>query len=69
MPHHTAAQHGSRERIGPRPFVRTPVPDLDGLLGGPRRLPSRLRRRPVWSSAGLSDTRSARQRLIDGVPR
>ena len=31
MQHTTAAAHGSRERIGPRPFVRTPVPDLDGL--------------------------------------
>lgn len=44
MQHPTAAQHGSRERIGPRPYVRTPVPDLDGLAGGPRRLPRRLRR-------------------------
>jgi hypothetical protein len=43
---HTAADaHGSRERIGPRPFVRTPVPDLEGLPQAPRRLPARLRRR------------------------
>ena len=45
MPHTTAASHGSRERIGPRPFVRVPVPDLDGLPAAPRRLPPRLRRR------------------------
>lgn len=45
MPHTAAAHHGSRERIGPRPFVRVPVPDLDGLPDAPRRLPARLRRR------------------------
>ena len=45
MQHTTAAAHGSREQIGPRPFVRTPAPDLDGLPRVPRRLPSRLRRR------------------------
>jgi hypothetical protein len=44
MQHATAAQHGSRERIGPRPFVRVPVPDLEGLPRTPRRLPARLRR-------------------------
>lgn len=43
--HTTAAAHGSRERIGPRPFVRMPVPGLDVLPGVPRRLPPRLRRR------------------------
>lgn len=43
MPHPSAIQHGSRER-SPRPSVRTPVPDLDGLGGGRRRLPRRLRR-------------------------
>jgi hypothetical protein len=42
---HTAAQHGSRERIGPRPFLRVPALDLDGLPRVPRRLPARLRRR------------------------
>ena len=47
MQHPTAAQHGSRERIGPRPFVRPSLPDLDGLPPGPRRLPARLRRRPA----------------------
>ena len=47
MQHTTAAAHGSRERIGPRPFVRMPVPDLDVLPGVPRRLPPRLRRRPT----------------------
>jgi hypothetical protein len=47
MQHPTAAQHGSRERVGPRPFVRTPVPDLDGPAGGARRLPRRLRRASV----------------------
>jgi hypothetical protein len=45
MQHTAAAQHGSRERIGPRPFVRVPAPDLDGLPRAPRRLPARLRRR------------------------
>jgi hypothetical protein len=45
MSHTTAAQHASRERIGARPFVRLPVPDLDGAAGAPRRLPARLRRR------------------------
>jgi hypothetical protein len=44
MQHAAAAPHGSRERIGPRPFVRLPVPDLDGLPRAPRRLPARLRR-------------------------
>ena len=43
--HTTADAHGSRDRIGPRPSVRAPVPDLDGLPGIPRRLPPRLRRR------------------------
>ncbi len=47
MQHASADQHGSRERIGPRPFIRTPVPDLDGLPRAPRRLPARLRRRAV----------------------
>ena len=47
MQHITAAAHGSRERVGPRPFVRMPVPDLDVLPGVPRRLPARLRRRPT----------------------
>ena len=45
MQHDTAAPHGSRERIGPRPFVRTPALDVDGLPAVPRRLPARLRRR------------------------
>ncbi len=45
MQHTTSDSHASRERIGPRPFVRTPVPDLDSLPGVPRRLPPRLRRR------------------------
>lgn len=45
MQHTTAAQHAFRERIGPRPFVRTPAPDLARLPGVPRRLPARLRRR------------------------
>ena len=44
--HTTAEAHGFRERIGPRPFVRTPTPDLEGLPALPRRLPARLRRRP-----------------------
>ena len=46
MQHTTADSHGSRERIGPRPYVRMPVPEIDGLPGVPRRLPPRLRRRP-----------------------
>jgi hypothetical protein len=46
MQHTTADGHGSAgERIGPRPFLRMPVPDLDGLPVAPRRLPARLRRR------------------------
>jgi hypothetical protein len=45
MQHANAAHHAHRERIGPRPYVRTPVPDLDGLPRVPRRLPPRLRRR------------------------
>jgi hypothetical protein len=49
MPHPTAADHSYRERIGPRPFVRTAVPNLDGLPSGPRRLPARLRRASVLS--------------------
>ena len=46
---HTASpQHATRERIGPRPFVRLPAPTLDGAPAGPRRLPARLRRsRPL----------------------
>jgi hypothetical protein len=47
MQHASASDHGSRERIGPRPFVRMPVPDLDGLPRVPRRLPARLRRKTV----------------------
>ncbi len=47
MQHPAAAQHGHRERIGPRPFTRTPVPDLDGRPPAPRRLPARLRRKAV----------------------
>ena len=45
MQHIAAAQHGSSERIGPRPFVRVPASDVDGLPRAPRRLPARLRRR------------------------
>lgn len=45
MQHTTADGHGSRERVGPRPFGRMPVPDRDGFPGVPRRLPPRLRRR------------------------
>jgi hypothetical protein len=45
MQYTAADSHGSRERIGPRPFVRTPVPELDALPSAPRRLPARLRRR------------------------
>jgi len=45
MQHPSAAQHGHPERIGLRSFVRTPVPELDGLPRVPRRLPARLRRR------------------------
>ena len=47
MTHTAAAQHAYRERVGPRAFVRTPVPELDGAPAGPRRLPARLRRRQV----------------------
>jgi hypothetical protein len=47
MTHPTASDHSYRERIGPRPFVRTAVPTLDGLPSGPRRLPARLRRTSV----------------------
>ena len=48
MPHTTAAQHTYRERVGPRAFVRTPVPELDGAPRRlPARLPARLRRKAV----------------------
>lgn len=45
MQHTTADAHGARERIGPRPFIRTPVPAREAVPSGPRRLPPRLRRR------------------------
>ncbi len=47
MQHTGATPSGTRERIGPRPFVRLAVPELDGLPRTPRRLPARLRGRSV----------------------
>ena len=50
--------HGSRERIGPRPFIRTPVPDLDGLPGA-LSLPAVSAARRAAPSAGRDGARPA----------